>query len=95
MCGVAGKFPPQYIGGVFSGQAVGGILASVTNVVLLATGVHPTLGAFFCFAFAVVFLAFSLGLYIWLTRSNMHLDLMAPPLGATKIPTWPSNNFFP
>jgi len=70
LCGVAGKFPPQYIGGVFSGQAVGGILASVTNVVLLATGVHPTLGAFFCFAFAVVFLAFSLGLYIWLTRSE-------------------------
>lgn len=70
LCGVAGKFPPQYIGGVFSGQAVGGILASSTNVVLLATGVHPTLGAFFCFAFAVVFLAFSLGLYIWLTRSE-------------------------
>ena len=67
---VAGKFPPQYIGGVFSGQAVGGILASLTNVLMIATGVHPTLGAFFCFVFAVVFLGFSLGLYIWLTRSE-------------------------
>lgn len=70
LVGVAGKFPPQYIGGVFSGQAVGGILASVTNVLMTATGVHPTWGAFFCFAFAVVFLGFSLGLYIWLTRSQ-------------------------
>jgi len=70
LVGVAGKFPPQYIGGVFSGQAVGGILASVTNVLMIATGVHPTLGAFFCFVFAVVFLGFSLGLYIWLTRSE-------------------------
>ena len=37
---------------------------------MIATGVHPTLGAFFCFVFAVVFLGFSLGLYIWLTRSE-------------------------
>jgi len=81
LVGVAGKFPPQYIGGVFSGQAVGGILASVTNVVMTATGVHPTIGAFFCFAFAVLFLAFSLGLYIWLTRSEFfqhHLGESAP-----------------
>jgi len=70
LVGVAGKFPPQYIGGVFSGQAVGGILASVTNVLMTATGVHPTTGAFFCFAFAVVFLGVSLGLYIWLTKSQ-------------------------
>jgi len=70
LVGVAGKFPPRYIGGVFSGQAVGGILASVTNVLMLATGAHPATGAFFCFAFAVVFLGFSLGLYLWLTKSE-------------------------
>ena len=31
--GVAGKFPPEYMGAVFSGQAVGGIFASGCNVV--------------------------------------------------------------
>merc|ERR1719209_259385 len=39
--GVAGKFPPAYMGAVFSGQAVGGIFASGTNVVVLALGATP------------------------------------------------------
>jgi hypothetical protein len=47
--GVAGKFPPAYMGAVFSGQAVGGIFASVSNVIFLAIGATPTQAAFFCF----------------------------------------------
>ena len=60
----------MYMGGVFSGQAVGGILASVTNVFMLLLGADPQYAAFFCFLFAVTFLAFGLVLYIWLTRSE-------------------------
>ena len=67
--GVAGKFPPAYMGAVFAGQvcdpltlplntpchalfnfqAVGGIFASGTNVVVLAMGASATDAAFFCF----------------------------------------------
>ena len=46
---MAGKFPPAYMGAVFSGQAVGGIFASGTNVVVLALGATPQQAAFFCF----------------------------------------------
>ena len=40
--GVAGRFPPAYMAAVFSGQAVGGIFASGTNVVVLAMGASPS-----------------------------------------------------
>ncbi len=40
--GVAGRFPPAYMAAVFSGQAVGGIFASGTNVVVLALGASPS-----------------------------------------------------
>jgi hypothetical protein len=39
---VAGRFPPAYMAAVFSGQAVGGIFASGTNVVVLALGASPS-----------------------------------------------------
>ena len=70
MLGLAGKFPPAYMGGVFSGQAVGGIFASVTNVVMIALGADPLYAAFFCFLVAVAFLAGSLVFYIIVTRSE-------------------------
>jgi len=70
LLGVAGKFPPQYMGGVFSGQAVGGIFASVTAVVMTLMGADPIYNGFFCFLFAVAFLTFSLVLYLWLTKSE-------------------------
>eukprot|EP00088_Acartia_fossae_P026451 TRINITY_DN2728_c0_g1_i3.p1 TRINITY_DN2728_c0_g1~~TRINITY_DN2728_c0_g1_i3.p1 ORF type:complete len:453 (+),score=98.00 TRINITY_DN2728_c0_g1_i3:47-1360(+) len=70
--GVAGKFPPAYMGAVFSGQAVGGIFASVSNVVFLATGASPTMSAFFCFLLSVVFLASAMVAYIFATRSEFY-----------------------
>ena len=72
--GVAGKFPPAYMGAVFAGQvcrvdnlfyqsfkmlfnlqAVGGIFASGTNVVVLAMGASATDAAFFCFVIRCCF----------------------------------------
>lgn len=70
LLGVAGKFPPKYIGGVFSGQAVGGIFAATTSVIMIMLGADPQYNAFFCFLFAVAFLTFSLVLYVWLTKSE-------------------------
>jgi len=70
--GVAGKFPPSYMGAVFSGQAVGGIFASGTNVVVLALGATPTQAAFFCFVLSVVFLGTALVAYFVATRSEFY-----------------------
>ena len=70
LLGLAGKFPPAYMGGVFSGQAVGGIFASVTSVVMIALGAKPADQAFFCFLVAVAFLGGSLAFYLLVTRSE-------------------------
>ena len=77
MLGVSGKFPPAYIGGVFSGQAVGGIFASVTAVVMIILGAKPVDQAFFCFLVAVVFLAGSLIFYLIITRSEYYQYYLA------------------
>jgi len=70
--GVAGKFPPAYMGAVFSGQAVGGIFASGTNVVVLAMGATAVQSAFFCFVISVVFLLTALVAYGVATRSEFY-----------------------
>jgi len=70
--GVAGKFPPAYMGAVFAGQAVGGIFASGTNVVVLAMGASATDAAFFCFVISVVFLLTALVAYGVCTRTDFY-----------------------
>jgi len=70
--GVAGKFPPAYMGAVFSGQAVGGIFASGTNVVVLALGATELESGFFCFVLSVVFLFTALIAYGVATRSEFY-----------------------
>jgi len=79
--GVAGKFPPAYMGAVFSGQAVGGIFASGTNVVMLALGASATDAAFFCFVISVVFLLTALVAYAVATRTAFYQHHLgeAPP----------------
>ena len=66
--GVAGKFPPAYMGAVFSGQAVGGIFASGCNVVFLALGASASQSGFFCFLTSVLFLLTALVAYGVATR---------------------------
>lgn len=70
--GVAGRFPPAYMGAVFSGQAVGGIFASGCNVVFLALGASAQMSGFFCFITSVVFLLTSLIAYGVATRSDFY-----------------------
>jgi len=70
--GVAGGFPPAYMGAVFSGQAVGGIFASGTNVVVKALGANATQSAFFCFVISVVFLFTSLIAYGVASRTEFY-----------------------
>jgi equilibrative nucleoside transporter 1/2/3 len=70
LLGLAGKFPPQYMGIVFGGQAFGGIFASVTNVLVILMGVSPANAAFFCFLVAVIFLGTALFCFLVATRSE-------------------------
>ena len=70
--GVAGKFPPAYMGAVFSGQAVGGIFASGCNVAFLALGASAEESGFFCFITSVVFLLSALVAYAIATRSDFY-----------------------
>ena len=70
--GVAGKFPPAYMGAVFSGQAVGGIFASGCNVVFLALGASAEQSGFFCFITSVVFLLTALIVYCIATKSEFY-----------------------
>lgn len=68
--GLAGKFPAKYIGFVFSGQAIGGVFASLTNVVVIALGADPVSAAFFCFLVAVVFLGSAFVGFLVITKSD-------------------------
>jgi len=70
--GVAGKFPPAYMGAVFGGQAIGGIFASSCNLVFLATGASEVFSAFLCFVMSVVFLGTALLAYAVATRSEFY-----------------------
>jgi len=72
LLGIAGRFPPEYMGAVFGGQAIGGIFASGTNVVVLSMGATPTQSAFFCFLISVVFLLSSLAVYAVATRTDFY-----------------------
>ena len=70
--GVAGKFPPAYMGAVFGGQAVGGIFASGCNVIFLAMGATPVMSGFFCFVTSVIFLLSALVAYGVVTKSEFY-----------------------
>jgi equilibrative nucleoside transporter 1/2/3 len=70
--GIAGRFPPEYMGAVFGGQAIGGIFASGTNVVVLALGAAPIDAAFFCFIISVVFLITAFVAYAICSRTEFY-----------------------
>lgn len=70
LSGVAGKFPPSYMGSVVQGQALGGIFAAATNVVMLALGADNINAAFYDFLIAIIFLASALVAFVVLTRTE-------------------------
>lgn len=67
--GISGRFPAQYISAVVSGQALGGIFASVCEIVSLSLGVDATLSALVYFIIGVAVLILSIIAYIALTRT--------------------------
>lgn len=67
--GLAGKFPVDYIHAVVSGQALGGIFASVANIVSIALAASPTRSAFIYFIAADVTLAICLIMYLTFSKT--------------------------
>uniref|UniRef100_A0A1B6CLN8 Equilibrative nucleoside transporter 3 n=1 Tax=Clastoptera arizonana TaxID=38151 RepID=A0A1B6CLN8_9HEMI len=67
--GVVGKFPSKYITAAVSGQALGGILAAVSEVTSLWVGASPIRSAFVYFIMADVFILISLFTYVLLSQS--------------------------
>ena len=69
---MAGKFPPNYMGAVVQGQALGGIFAAASNVIILSFGADDVAAAFYDFLIAVIFLVSALIAFIFLTRSEFY-----------------------
>ena len=70
--GVAGRFPPNYMGAMVQGQALGGIIAVTTNIVMLAFGMSDKNAAFWDFLIATIYLVFSFVALIVVTRTEFY-----------------------
>jgi len=68
--GVAGKFPPNYIGGMMSGQALGGIFPALVNILVIALKVEGADIGFYCFMVAFVFVLTSLAVYCYVQTTH-------------------------
>jgi len=93
LLGLVGKFPPQYIGGTLTGQSVGGIFASVTNVLFIAVGGDAVQGAFYSFFIAIVFLGTALAAFLYVTRLEF-FKYFAAEDGSKKAEAEPMNEQF-
>ena len=83
ICGLAGKFPGAYMNAFVSGQALGGIFASVASIGSTALGASATKSAFLFFMAADVTLISSLALYLGLASSvsrNSHSTISQLPI---------------
>ncbi|XP_073979589.1 equilibrative nucleoside transporter 1 isoform X1 [Rhodnius prolixus] len=67
--GVVGRFPSRYISGAVSGQALGGIMAAVAQIVSLTVGASPMLSALVYFIMADVFIVISILSYMFLAST--------------------------
>ncbi|XP_054263412.1 equilibrative nucleoside transporter 3 [Macrosteles quadrilineatus] len=67
--GVVGRFPSRYITAVVSGQALGGVVAALANIVALWVGASAVRSALVYFVMADVFIFFAMLAYVLLSRT--------------------------
>ena len=60
------------MGSVIQGQALGGIFAAGTNVLMIAIGGDSHSSAFYCFLITIVFLGLCLTAFIVVTRTEFY-----------------------
>ena len=68
--GLAGKFPPKYMGGAMLGQAVGGIFPAVAVIIILALNIEEQEVGFACFLIATSFLVLGMVAFNYANRSK-------------------------
>ena len=73
LIGVAGKFPPNYMGGMMAGQALGGIFPALVNICVIALEVTPENLGFYCFLVAFIFVILSLVAYCAVQTTNFFM----------------------
>lgn len=66
--GIAGKFSPQYMASVVNGQALGGIIAAVAQILSLTFKVSAVHSAFIYFIIGDVLIIFSLCSYLYISK---------------------------
>ena len=52
--GVAGKFPPKYMGSTMVGQAFGGVFPAIVDIIIVAMDIEPQNEGFACFLIATL-----------------------------------------
>ena len=82
--GIVGKFPPAYMGAIIQGQALGGIIAVMVNIIMLATGLDDVGAAFCDFLIATVFLVGSLGALLYVFSTDFYKVTFLADLATTQ-----------
>lgn len=67
--GISGQFPSEYITAVVSGQALGGIFASLAQIIALTFGAAPKITAFVYFTIGCIVLAIAILSYMISSKS--------------------------
>ncbi|XP_076060771.1 equilibrative nucleoside transporter 1-like isoform X2 [Oratosquilla oratoria] len=70
--GVVGMFPERYMTAVVSGQALGGVFASVARVISLAAGANDVTSALIYFCIAVGVMVLTLVGYLWVLQTQFY-----------------------
>ena len=60
------------MGSLVQGQAVGGIVTAIINIISIEGSTDPTLSAFYCFLVAAIFIAFDVGAFIAMTKTPFY-----------------------
>ena len=72
LAGLAGQFPPKYMGSLVQGQAVGGIITAVINIFSIELSTDPTNSAFYCFLVAALFIVLDTIAFVAMTKTTFY-----------------------
>ena len=72
LAGLAGQFPARYMGSLVQGQAVGGIITAIINILSIEFSTDPSHSAFYCFLVAAIFIALDTLAFLAMNKSPFY-----------------------
>ncbi|TRY69151.1 hypothetical protein TCAL_02182 [Tigriopus californicus] len=84
--GVAGKFPPKYMGSIMAGQAMGGVFPALVDIVVISANVQAKDTGFACFLIATLCLIASFVSFAWVRRTKFFKFYAETPLSLSRQP---------